>query len=818
MASDDISGGGGGFYDLRWTRRKEEPSNPINWAGLGTGSQGTAPIYDDNPINPVETEQEPVATQDTQVEKPKPEPTPEPEPTLNEQTYVNQQEEVKAPEPEPVITPVADQGRGVDKAFSSKVEEEEDDDGWFYMQYPKQDEETTEKKPAKGGNLEPLPGRPGKVVENPEWFLPKTQPQTNQQNQIDNALNYMQTELGIPIYGEPTEADIAYAQQLITDGVVPETGEQTQNWNLGWEGIDELFSEGGNPLREEIDRLNSGNLRATDVTHGRPVDITPQTTLGREDVDPTLQFASPANTYEDLYYMFYDLARENGVNPQQAAAYADENAKEEIENPTKIDFKPTESLSFGEILNSLRSQYPLDDIYQIYDYIKNRGSNDTVNRFIDMATGLGRGNPVNDTVAGSTYETVKPVAQGLWNSLSTFADPEGELSPISEKSYVPAEERPDIPGPQAGIELAKSQAALDNALEAGVLPEEAEQIAAGNITSPEQAIKRAEDLDATWGIAPKTEIPEPMVEAPDPNPVNPMKPAPEHRMSYLDMEREWFGKEPLLQGANSAPWYDYEKWFDTLPATMSFDEKIAYVNNLFRQGKDVWNYRDARDGALPDSWAVPDIWYDSEERKHFNPALEKILESWNDKSLWDTVTRDGKTYMMSPMEASDKVLSLWIKPGDYHEPGDAWRGLDNVPEECLAILASDPRAGAWFSDEDNPSNFGYYTKKAEYFNGTQEEYNRLADLFIDSVPALKTLIAYGILTHEDVARFFFKAPKTNKPKTGNGYGAGYGRYYGGGGGYYRGGGGSYPRGGTSTPSAKTQADRRVNNIMKNWSF
>ena len=49
--------------------------------------------------------------------------------------------------------------------------------------------------------------------------------QARQDKQIEDALNFMQTDLGIPIYGEPTADDIAYAQQLLADGVVPLTSD-----------------------------------------------------------------------------------------------------------------------------------------------------------------------------------------------------------------------------------------------------------------------------------------------------------------------------------------------------------------------------------------------------------------------------------------------------------------------------------------------------------------------------------------------------------------------------------------------------------------
>lgn len=81
-----------------------------------------------------------------------------------------------------------------------------------------------------------------------------------------------------------------FANNLRPDGTRSSAFVKNAGRAVREEDEDEFWT-GGNPLREEIDRVNSGNLRATDQTYGRPVNGASQPNTSVYDVNPTLRFS-----------------------------------------------------------------------------------------------------------------------------------------------------------------------------------------------------------------------------------------------------------------------------------------------------------------------------------------------------------------------------------------------------------------------------------------------------------------------------------------------------------------------------------------------
>ena len=258
-----------------------------------------------------------------------------------------------------------------------------------------------------------------------------------------------------------------------------------------------------------------------------------------------------------------------------------------------------------------------------------------------------------------------------------------------------------------------------------------------------------------------------------------------------------------------------------LPADWTGPQMYEYVARFFdADGKFHWNYEEATQGYLPDNLAVPTIGKDGRT----NDAFDTILDDYHyEDADGQRLYRgdDGKYYYGNGNEykgdeasqvynlTPEQYLELWIDPehnmrggvpGSLStKDGEGYRGLENLPEEVFAIIATNHIAAENFE---------------EIFNGTDEEYNRLVDLFMGSMPALQSMVDNGMVSMEDIIRFFFKTPKSQAGKKSYG-GYGGGRYYGGGGGGYRGGGSSTYR---PNPTTTNQKQSRIYNIMKNWSF
>ena len=289
-----------------------------------------------------------------------------------------------------------------------------------------------------------------------------------------------------------------------------------------------------------------------------------------------------------------------------------------------------------------------------------------------------------------------------------------------------------------------------------------------------------------------------------------------------------------------------------------------HMNPLARatdaQGNLHYDFALAGSGVLPEDMAIPTVDANGNGNAAFNEFANSV-DYFDDKG--NTIYRnpdgtfteivpkaDGtverrkyngevtSTYHYTP----DQVLSMYVNPNGGRNGEPTWRGLDAVFEG----LTPEERAGM----EELLANFvggGDLNRLREGFNRestglTEAQYERLAQLFLNKMPAIQNLIDRGVLSERDVANFFFKAPSGSG---GSGSGSGSG---GSGSGYSRGGytpysytprsygsggsgsgGSGYSGGyynnnpirngsGNSTPSTASQRQNRVYNIMKNWSF
>jgi len=262
--------------------------------------------------------------------------------------------------------------------------------------------------------------------------------------------------------------------------------------------------------------------------------------------------------------------------------------------------------------------------------------------------------------------------------------------------------------------------------------------------------------------------------------------------------------------------------YDNLPDWMTDQQKMDYIRSLYQgtetsagyyDDQNVWHPAEygpdqglfhfdpvgAHGDILPEDMVVPQL---NEGGMGGNEAYVWAME-------YDMDDAGNITYRHSPEE----ILTLFLDPTQTDPDMSFWRGLDDVPQEVKDRLLVDLVHGG---DEN------YYPRtgndhKMEYFSGSKEEYERLANEFIASMPVLQRLIDSGVMTQEDVARFFFKRYSTGKTGSSGGYGGGY-RSGGGGGGYrpYYGSGKASQQ--KPNPSTATQKKNRVYNVMKNWSF
>ena len=237
---------------------------------------------------------------------------------------------------------------------------------------------------------------------------------------------------------------------------------------------------------------------------------------------------------------------------------------------------------------------------------------------------------------------------------------------------------------------------------------------------------------------------------------------------------------------------------DTIRSLMNPDGTLQFDRNAARQG------------LLPEDVAVPGV----DEIGRWNEALRSIFKWDGDKMLKD----DKGNPQLNNYDPYD-ILDMWLRPyangsQAYTVNGAGYQGLpDDLPKDVKKFIATSPFGSLMQADND---------KQYETVQATGKEWEQALDKFIAAMPALQQLLNYGVLTKEEIGKYFFKGIETKKEEektTKKSGGGGGGRGSSSSGGSRRGGGGG--GGGSSTPANPPVANQkmsRIFNIMKNWSF
>lgn len=302
-----------------------------------------------------------------------------------------------------------------------------------------------------------------------------------------------------------------------------------------------------------------------------------------------------------------------------------------------------------------------------------------------------------------------------------------------------------------------------------------------------------------------------------------------------------------------------------------------------QEGNLHFNYVLAREGELPDELTIPVRNADGT----MNPAMQEMTSvDYFDENGMALIKNQNGTFSYpdgTPYKGKDigwknhyspeDIMALYVNPNGGHNGEPTWRGMDWIND-----LSAEEQAGmrqilanfVYGASPDHVGDFGI-----EMSDLTEEEFERLADMFVKNTPGIEFLLKNGYFGDvelnadgsvrggqgvKNLVNFFFKDlpegrnPKGNGNKNGGGYGSSRYRSYGGGGrgGGYRGGGGGsssympnytnpysqrsssgggYTRGGgissssggadisrSAEPTQTNQRQNRVYNIMKNWSF
>lgn len=337
--------------------------------------------------------------------------------------------------------------------------------------------------------------------------------------------------------------------------------------------------------------------------------------------------------------------------------------------------------------------------------------------------------------------------------------------------------------------------------------------------------------------------------------------------------------------------YSYDQMTDSQKEQMrryAEQRVMDRLNPLARatdqEGNLHFNYVLAREGELPDELTIPVRNSDGT----MNPAMQEMTSvDYFDENGMALIKNQNGTFSYpdgTPYKGKDigwknhyspeDIMALYVNPNGGHNGEPTWRGMDwinNLSAEEQAGMKQILANFVYGASPDHVGDFGI-----EMSDLTEEEFERLADMFVKNTPGIEFLLKNGYFGDvelnadgsvrggqgvKNLVNFFFKdlpegkKPKGNGNKNGGGYGSSRYRSYGGGGrggggGYYRGGGGStympsytnpysprsssgggYTRGGgissssggteisrSAEPNQTNQRQNRVYNIMKNWSF
>ena len=640
-----------------------------------------------------------------------------------------------------------------------------------------------------------------------------TQPKVTEPEEITPAT-------GAPESPNPFYPDIAPNQEVGASNESIRKGAQRTP-----EEEEEEFWTGGNPLREEIDRLNSGNLKTTDVTRGRPVPlgVTVPNPV-RQDVDPTLL---ANNAYGTSAPELGNVEDYLGNVSTAGASVSDEQARNYLAGAGKY-LLPGINPVLGALYN-VRPQLA-DNLLQAQYVLAPKAIAGGIKSVLDNGADAGPGVGKEQVVDALTWQlNNQDYMPGGENYPETQETPE-TTNPVNPSQTGAAPER--SPEAQMMAEAERS------AQELGFDPRSPEYNDAVEYYLRQNILgETRQDYGNYVG------------QYVDTNPVQPS-------LSYEALARNYdnvgsdIAKDNILAGLNPDDARITDDIYNRLPDDWSPGEKEDYIRNniMDTNGYNHFDWEAATAGYLPDNISLPHLGPYGD----YNEAMYAIMNG-----------------QLTP----EQILSLYVNPNAGTD-GSTWRGMEWINDLPEAERAGMMELLANFVGGGDPYRERGEGFEHEFADMTEAEYEKLADLFMKNMPALAYLLQEGYLNSLDqygnvisgekaIRNFFFKDLNDDGSGTGSGK-KGYGTYnrrswggrswggrgwhrYGGGGGsgsgttyytapsssyapsnrsgsgYSGGSGGGYGSSGISTarsaePSETNQRQNRVYNIMKNWSF
>lgn len=262
-------------------------------------------------------------------------------------------------------------------------------------------------------------------------------------------------------------------------------------------------------------------------------------------------------------------------------------------------------------------------------------------------------------------------------------------------------------------------------------------------------------------------------------------------------------------GINLRETYDFEKDIPTMDADGNMNEAAERI---------------FRDGYLP-SWTY------GSELDGFNEAsldnIKTMSSNYNDNNL-----NEYSANLLDQFDVRNRdVLDNRVNADTDFQNTEGWQGV-TINDDFADIVASSAGTARYQNKLEHP-------ERVERVELTMEEYERMADAFLDANPVILKMINDGKVTYDMVFDHFFKDIALTDINSGNRGGNGYynrnpypyyprggtpsgGRPSGGGGGGYRGGGGggggSYYYGNNYSGNGWDVDPERIYNTLKNWEF
>lgn len=599
------------------------------------------------------------------------------------------------------------------------------------------------------------------------------------------------------------------------------------------------FWTGGNPLREAIDRVNSGNLRATDQTYGRPVNgVTQPTSV--YDVNPTLRFSGgnpnpqPGITRDQFLeatsnllspianfgvrsaegsFPYHPNVVPVGTTPETTVPEPQTTTLYDLENGT-VDTNYNPATDFQTSSNPTLADNPMA-YWLSREYPEYTGGDWSPTKVNPEWTPA---NPVANPVNNQPTETDGTGTPKDSNSLvgNLLVDTIMATNPISNI----ADKVQNLFNTGRGNAERLSQFFRPQQRFAGLY---------GNLVNAYNNdltdIPSSNPYAGVYGDTSDLDLAQALGEvAQDPN--NPTMTELEQE-NALVTERNTTPKPPVNTSTNASSQYndalnsarDAASKMGLVPGTLAYDNFIddhvrAYGNPVAEARNEYggsvvgahWTPEEEQQFFNRVAAGIPPTVYDLEnleapgydELGNPNKTLQLILnnaggqyyyespdlkdENGNPYQMPLTKGQDGKFYVprFDPNTGQTKyeryngevlersrytpneILGLYTKPWAEGQ-GTTWGNpvTDLLTDPTLseedraglnAILATLERGG-----QNLPNDYSRELFPTQVFDGTEAQYERLAQLFIDRVPGIKELMDSGQVSDGDVVRYFLKS-------------------------------------------------------------